>query len=202
MPVLNMMPCTAGALSSSHKCPAPVCVARVQVLRFQPQMLIESELLSHTFQCGCAALHLQHKEAGRSALRFFDNLIHLFMHPGRGLTPLSETCIAALRGLLVANGQQLVTAIVQAIAGVLPANRVRFFTPVLKQLVECEPNGTRSWVEAAIKTLPSETHVDGTVLIAAIFSPEALVDDKTFHAAADAFSEACRRKRAQIGGAA
>ena len=42
-----------------------------KVLYFQPQILLESELLTPAFQCGCAALHLQvvatREEMGRCA---------------------------------------------------------------------------------------------------------------------------------------
>ena len=41
----------------------------------------------------------------------------------------------------------------------------------------------------------TDTHADGGVFVGAIFSDEALRDEKLFTAAADAFSDACRRKR-------
>ena len=39
-----------------------------QVLRKQPSLLLESEIFGNTFLCGCAALHIQHREAGRSVI--------------------------------------------------------------------------------------------------------------------------------------
>lgn len=42
-----------------------------------PEMLLESDLLPTVFQCSCAALHIQHKEAGRSVTHFFEMLLSL-----------------------------------------------------------------------------------------------------------------------------
>ena len=167
-----------------------------KILRCQPAMLLEAaDLLPLVFECGTAALHLQHKEASRSALRFFDNLVDLFSRPGRGITPLSEGAHGALRTILSSRGQQLVTAIIQAIAGALPASRVRFFAPLLKLLIEVEPGMCNTWTNAAVQALPADTHADGAVFVAAVFSPEALGVERVFTAAADAFSDACRRKQ-------
>ena len=167
-----------------------------KVLRCQPAMLLEApDLLPLIFECGTAALHLQHKEASRSALRFFDNLIDLFSRPGRGVTPLPEASLAALRDMLGGRGQSLVKAIIEAIAGALPASRVRFYAPLLKLLIEVEPNLCNTWTTAAMQALPPDTHADGGVFVGAIFSAEALREEKLFTAAADAFSDACRRKR-------
>jgi hypothetical protein len=164
-------------------------------------MLLESpDLLPLIFECGTAALHLQHKEASRSALRFFDSLVDLFARPGRGLIPLPEPSLNALRELLGARGQQLVTAIIQAIAGVLPASRVRLYAPLLKLLIEVEPAAAHAWASQAVQGLPPDTHTDGGVFVSAVLSPEALRDEKLFTAAADAFSDSCRRKRTLVAG--
>ena len=172
-----------------------------KVLRCQPPMMLEAtDLLPLIFECGTAALLLQHKEAARSALRFFDNLVDLFSRPGRGVTPLSRASLDALRSMLGSRGQQLVTAIVQAIAGELPASRVRFYSPLLKLLVEFEPRLCTTWATVAVQALPVDTHADGAVFVGSIFSTEALRDEKLFTAAADAFSDACRRKRTLVLG--
>ena len=160
-------------------------------------MLLEAaDLLPLIFECGTAALHLQHKEASRSALRFFDNLVDLFSRPGRGMSPLSDAAHDALRNMLGSRGQQLVTAIITAIAGALPASRVRFFAPLLKLLIEVETPLCNQWVQTAVQALPADTHADGAIFVAAVFSPEALGIEKVFVAAAEAFSDSCRRKRA------
>ena len=48
-----------------------------KVLRFMPPLLLESDLLQTVFQCGCAGLHILHREAGRSVTAFFEVLISL-----------------------------------------------------------------------------------------------------------------------------
>jgi len=185
-----------------------------KVLRYQPQMLLESDMLSSTYQCGCAALHLQHREAGRSALRFFENLIDLAVRPERGSEPLPDASLAAIRQVVGTQGQQLVTALISAIAGALPPSRIRFVAPLLRQLIMVDPNMVRPWATTAVQTLPAETHADGALFVGAAFSAEALqppesdserpperVRDeamRTFVAAADAFGEACRRKKAAV----
>ena len=172
-----------------------------KVLRCQPSMLLESaDLLPYAFDCGCAALHLHHREANRSALRFFDNMVDLFAKPGRGIKPLSDAAHAALRSLLGDKGAHLVRQLVLALSGALPAARVRFVAPLLKQLIEVEPAQCQVWVGQCIQAMPEETHADGQVFAAAAFSPEALADEKIFTKAADAFSEACRRRRGQMAG--
>lgn len=162
-------------------------------------MLLEApDLIPYAYDCGCAALHLHHREANRSALRFFDNLVDLFSRPGRGTKPLSEPSHAALRGLLGSKGDQLVRHLIMAIAGHLPSARVRFVAPLLKQLIEVENQSVLAWSQATIQGMPEDTHADGQVFVGAIFSPEALQDEKTFTKAADAFSDACRRRRGQM----
>jgi len=160
------------------------------VLRHQPQMLLESELLVTTYQCGCAALNLQHREAGRSACRFFEALIDVVRRP-----KLADKSLAAVRELLGLHGVQLVVAIVSAIAGALPASRVRFVAPLLRPLIEIETQTCRTWATSAVQDLPAESHPDGVVFVEAIFSHEALCDDKIFTSAAEAFSNACRRRK-------
>ena len=71
------------------------------------------------------ALHLQHREAGRSALRFFENLTDLAARPDRGREPLSDASLAAIQQVLVSQGQALVTALITAIADVLPASSAK-----------------------------------------------------------------------------
>lgn len=117
--------------------------------------------------------------------------------------------------------RQLVHAMVFAIAGVLPASRIRFLVPVLKKLVDMEPNTCRAWVSAGarrsllhphphahntcttsvtgVQSLPPDAHIDGSTLLNALFSAEALMDETAFHNAIDAFSSACRRKRIPVG---
>ena len=48
---------------------------------------------------------------------------------------------------------------------------------------------------AGVQSLPADAHIDGSTLLNALFSAEALQDDKAFGNAIDAFSSACRRKR-------
>ena len=113
----------------------------------------------------------------------------------RGSTLLSDASLGALRGLFGTHGQQLLTALIRAIAGVLPPSRIRFVAPLLKSMIEIEAQMCSAWANAAIQALPAEIHADGAVFIGAAFSREALRDEKTFVAAADAFGDACRRKR-------
>jgi len=169
-----------------------------KVLRFQPQLLLESPLLTPTFQCGCEALHLQHREAGRSAFRFFDNLIDLLQRPKRLGVELSEGSMANLRAVLGQCGPKLVTQVITAIAGALPASRTRLIAPLLKELIKVEAAVTEQWARATIQGLPAEIQTDGGVFVGNIITREALVDDKVFIQTAEAFGEACRRKKVAI----
>ena len=119
-----------------------------KVLRYQPAMLLETDQLSNTYACACAALHLHHREAGRSALRFFENLVDLLVRPDRGTEPLSDNALAALRQLLGSNGGQLVKALVEAIAGRLPPQRIRLVAPLMRQLILVDPTMVRPWARA------------------------------------------------------
>ena len=119
-----------------------------KVLRYQPAMLLETDQLSNTFACACAALHLHHREAGRSALRFFENLVDLLVRPDRGTEPLSDNALGALRQLLGSNGGQLVKALVEAIAGRLPPQRIRLVAPLMRQLILVDPTMVRPWARA------------------------------------------------------
>ena len=119
-----------------------------KVLRYQPSMLLETDQLSNTFACACAALHLHHREAGRSALRFFENLVDLLVRPDRGTEPLSDNALGALRQLLGSNGGQLVKALVEAIAGRLPPQRIRLVAPLMRQLILVDPTMVRPWARA------------------------------------------------------
>ena len=48
-----------------------------KVLRRMPALLLESEALTTLFHCGCAGLHVQHREANRSVVSFFETLVPL-----------------------------------------------------------------------------------------------------------------------------
>lgn len=168
-----------------------------KVLRKEPSLLLESTILQPAVQCGTAALHVQHKEAGRSTFCFFENLIEA--SGPRTRTPVSPAGLAALQGVLGEHGPKIVSQIILAVAGMLPAQRVRFLSPLLQQIVHAAPGPSREWVTAAVRAMPAGAHADGGVLIESIFSAEALVldphGDKTFLLAVDVFSDGCRRKR-------
>ena len=146
--------------------------------------------------CDLALLSVaQHREASRSALRFFDTLIGIVMHPQRVAQAPTQASLAALRTLLAHHGHQLVAAIITAIAGAVPASRVRIVAPLLKVLIEMEHSTCRTWASTTVQGMPAETHADGAVFIGAIFSREALCQEKVVINACEAFSEACRRRR-------
>jgi len=174
-----------------------------KVLKRQPSLLLHSEahsniapnLLTTVFQCGCACLHIQHREAGRAVVGFFDSLVVLCLQSARGQSNLSAESVGALTRLLAEHGAQLVSAIVRSIAGVIQHSRVRFLVPVLKSLIAIDMGTCRDWLRAAIASLPADVHTDGATLVEALLSPEATADDKVFLNAIDAFSSACRRKR-------
>jgi transportin-3 len=163
------------------------------VLKKMPALLLESELLVTAFHCGCAGLHVQHREANRSVVCFFETLVGISSQHARA--QVSPASAHALLALLTEHGAQLVHAMVFAIAGVLPQSRIRFIVPVLKMLVDMEPTTCRAWVSAGVQSLPADAHIDGNTLLNALFSAEALQDEKAFANAIDAFSSACRRKR-------
>jgi len=169
------------------------------VLRLHPALLAESELLLSSFQCGCAALRIQHREANRAVVGFFEMLLVLRQAGARG--NLSPAAFNGITTLLVANGAQLAQELLLAIAGLVPPARVRFLSPVLKGLVLVDYAASRSWLEAAVQALPPGGHMDGATLLQAIYSAEALArddrgaGDRVFGQAAEAFSNACRRRR-------
>mmetsp|Transcript_46187 Transcript_46187/g.76370 ORF Transcript_46187/g.76370 Transcript_46187/m.76370 type:complete len:952 (-) Transcript_46187:199-3054(-) len=172
-----------------------------KVLRRQPSLLLESSLYSSSappllltvFQCGCAGLHIHHREAGRAVVNFFDCLVGLCQNSHSA--SLSPAGLAALHGVLSDHGGHLVKAIIHSIAGAVPQARIRFLVPVLRTLTGVNVSTCRAWVGTAIQTLPPEVHIDGATLLSALFSDEALADEKIFHQAIEAFSCACRRKR-------
>jgi len=164
-----------------------------------PSLLLETQLVLTAFQCACAGLHIQHREAHRAVVGFMEHLLQI--HHGGVRGPITATTYTALETLLIANGSQLMQALIVAIAGMVPPTRVRFLSPVLKGLVTMDVRTTREWAENAIKSLPPDGHMDGATLLQAIYSPEALVredrgtSDKAFDHAVEAFSSACRRRR-------
>jgi len=180
-----------------------------KVLRFMPELLLESELLHTVFQCGCAGLHIQHLEAGRSVTNFFEVLLSLEVAASgkrcaRAQQVLStqsapiqfaEPARSNLRAVILTNGPALANVAVLAIAGLLPQGRVRFIANVLGLLVEVDTQASASWVEAAIKGLPTDAHIDGNQWMTIMFSPEGMQDQKELVKAAEAFSSACRRKK-------
>lgn len=45
------------------------------MLKKLPALLLESDMLVTAFHCACAGLHVQHREANRSVVSFFENLV-------------------------------------------------------------------------------------------------------------------------------
>jgi len=170
-----------------------------KVLRRQPSLLLESQtsppLLLTVFQCGCAGLHIQHREAARAVVCFFEVLVGLCSSDPRRSQNVSPAGLAALQGVLSEHGVHLVVAIIRSIAGVVPPSRIRFLMPVLRSLAGISADTCRVWVESAIQSLPADVHTDGATMVASIFSSEAMADEKVYLNAVDAFSSACRRKR-------
>ncbi len=155
-------------------------------------------MLTPAVQCGCAALHIQHREAGRAVLAFFENLIEALGRSPRGFSSrerISEASHSALGAIFTLSGGAIVQQLVLGVAGALPVSRVRHIAPLLMALVRADGGSANAWISAAIGGLPAEAHADGQAMLGAICSAEALRDDKTFAAAVEAFSLACRRKR-------
>jgi transportin-3 len=169
------------------------------VLLRQPSLLLETELVLTAFQCACAGLQIQHREAHRAVVGFIEHLLHI--HHGGVRGPITAATYTALEALLMANGSQLMQALIVAVAGMVPPTRVRFLSPLLRGLVTMDARTTREWAENAVKSLPPDGHMDGATLIQAMYSPEALVredrgmSEKAFDNAVEAFSSACRRRR-------
>ena len=124
---------------------------------------------------------------------FFDNL--MILGTARGARMLPAGALAGFQKVLTEQGAQLVSTIVLAVAGLVPASRLRFLVPVLKCIADGDAGTCRNWGEAALQRLPSDAHVDGATLLSALFSQEALADDRAFFLVVEAFSSACRRKR-------
>lgn len=167
-----------------------------KVLRKQPQLLLEeADILMPTFQCGCAALHIQHREAGRSVLNFFERLVELCRPAGKHPPSLSTASVAAAGSVIGQYGPLLVGQLVKSIAGALPAHRARFLSPLLRELICVDTKLCGKWINNAVCGLPSDAHADGQVLIGSLFSQEASRDEKTFVSAVETFAAACRRRR-------
>lgn len=164
-----------------------------KVLRKQPSLLLESPVLGAAMQCGCAALHIQHKEAGRSVVCFFENMVEA-LGP-RARVPLTPASLAALQGMLAAHGPQLVSQLVLAVAGHLPPQRVRFLAPLLQALMRAAKETFTAWATDAVRTLPAAAHTDGQIMLAAMTSAECWDSERAFFACVEGFSDACRRKR-------
>jgi len=185
-----------------------------KTLRFLPPMMLETPILTTAFQCGCAGMHILHREAGRSVTIFFETLISLQIlasgrpreRPGRAeqvmqrtadqvMLVLPDTSRGKLGEVIFAHGETLTHAVVTAIAGVLPPSRVRFVAPVLKLLAEVDASTCSQWMESSLRRLPVDAHIDAKQFVTVMFSHEGLHDDKEFLKAAEIFSSACRRKR-------
>ena len=78
-----------------------------KVLRRMPALLLESEALTTLFHCGCAGLHVQHREANRSVVSFFETLVPLCK--GGEHSRVSPAGLEALLRLLTQHGAQAAT---------------------------------------------------------------------------------------------
>lgn len=76
-----------------------------KVLRRMPALLLESEALTTLFHCGCAGLHVQHREANRSVVSFFETLVPLCK--GGEHSRVSPAGLEALLRLLTQHGAQV-----------------------------------------------------------------------------------------------
>ena len=77
-----------------------------KVLRRMPALLLESEALTTLFHCGCAGLHVQHREANRSVVSFFETLVPL-CKGGEHSHCVSPAGLEALLRLLTQHGAQV-----------------------------------------------------------------------------------------------
>jgi len=180
-----------------------------KVLRHVPLLLLEpDQLLLTVFDCGCAGLHILHREAGRSVTSFFEALLALELligtNSGRaeqimqsrvGSVQLPEPARNRLREVIAQRGPTLTSRIVEAIAGKLPQQRVRFISPLLKLLAEVDWNACMQWTSSAVQALPAGAHADGGQWVNITFTSETMKNDKELIKAAENFHEACKRRR-------
>ena len=83
------------------------------MLKKLPALLLESDMLVTAFHCACAGLHVQHREANRSVVSFFENLVGI-SNSQHARAHASPAGAHALMTLLTEHGAQLVHAMVFA----------------------------------------------------------------------------------------
>jgi transportin-3 len=155
-----------------------------RMMNFCPEPLVSSPLLLPLFQCAVVGMQLDHKDANRGTLNFLESTMNF------GLSGPNHR--AALEPVLTAEGQVVVTTLIRALLGELPAYCIDSgsgsIAGILFKLNELFPDLLQRWMNVALPTSivrPSER------LLGALAGS----NRSEFNSAVRAFHVECERHR-------
>ncbi|XP_050046846.1 transportin-3 isoform X1 [Dermacentor andersoni] len=127
-----------------------------------PVVFLKNPALSGIIQCALAACPLDHREANTSVMKFLCDLIHC----GRAKkeTPDFAERQSLVGSLLSSQGQTIVTTLIQSSIFCLPTALLPDVAEVLYELIEFDRQALTTWLENALKLLP--THGSGGAVTA------------------------------------
>ncbi|KAL2608832.1 hypothetical protein R1flu_027405 [Riccia fluitans] len=161
-------------------------------IRYCPQLLVASPILAPLFSCAMAGITVQHREACRSILTFFHDLLDLpTSHPGKQYR-------ASVDKVVVPAGHTLTRLVIACLVGALPESRMDEVIQVLVSMIRLYGQLVAQWAQEAIALMPAAVVKDSEkVSFLQAISTGASGADSTssFTTIMEEMSDVCRRNK-------
>jgi hypothetical protein len=163
----------------------------VQMLTRYPAQLLLSECWGPLAQLIAPCALVQHKEAWVATLHFAETLLGACTKR----VDMQQQTLDVLDASVATIAPLLARSLVLGIAGAQPSSRVQQSCVVLRAVVDCTPSHGPGWIREGVSALPpaAQQLPEVVPLLTALTQSTIVMQD--VKKAADAFSEACRRRR-------
>ncbi|KAH9568191.1 hypothetical protein CY35_03G065200 [Sphagnum magellanicum] len=160
-------------------------------IRYCPHLLIPTTMFPPLLDCAMTGITIQHREACRSILTFFQDVFELRKsHAGKQYR-------AAVDAALMPRGATLTRVLIAALVGALPESRLEEVIYVLLSLSRLYGAQAVNWAQEAAALIPSSVVTEGERMsfLQAISSATSGGDSPALTSSMEEMSDVCRRNK-------
>ncbi|XP_024389574.1 transportin MOS14 [Physcomitrium patens] len=160
-------------------------------IRYCPHLLVTTTMLPPLVDCAMTGITIQHREACRSILTFFQDILDV------PTTFTGKHYGGAVDAVFLPRGATLTRILLAASAGALPESRLSEVGHVLMALARLYNFQVVQWAQEAAALIPSNVVTEGERmnLLQAIQSAASGSDSNSLITSLEEFSEVCRRNK-------
>jgi transportin-3 len=161
-------------------------------IRYCPHLLVPTTMLPPLVDCAMTGITIQHREACRSILTFFQDVLDL------PTTFTGKHYRSAVDAVFLPRGATLTRVLVAALAGALPESRLSEVQYVLLALARLYSSQLVQWAQEAATLIPSNVVTEGeriSFLQAIQSAASGGTDSSSLTNSMEEMSEVCRRNK-------